>query len=60
VKNLTKGWATSLIGLVLIGSALASVFTKGLTWVDASVPIALGIGLLFAPDPTIKKINKND
>jgi len=58
LKNVTKGWRTSLIGAVLIIAAIVSVFAKGVTWVDATVAISVGIGLLFAPDDAIKKANK--
>lgn len=59
LKNITKGWRTSIIGLVIIIAALVSVFTKeGVTWVDAVVAISVGIGLLFAPDDAIKKANQ--
>ena len=59
LKNVSKGWRTSLIGLVIIIAAVISVFTKeSVTWVDAVVAISVGIGLLFAPDDAIKKANK--
>ena len=55
MKNVTKGWKTSIIGLVIIGGAIASVFMGKADWTSASVAIATGIGLLFAPDTIIKK-----
>jgi hypothetical protein len=59
LKNITKGWRTSVIGLVIIIAALVSVFTKeSVTWVDAVVAISVGIGLLFAPDDAVKKANQ--
>ena len=58
VSNVTKGWRTSLIGTVIVIAAVVSVFAKDVTWVDATVAISVGIGLLFAPDDAIKKANK--
>jgi hypothetical protein len=57
-KNVTKGWKSSLIGVAIIIAALVSVFAKDVSWVDATVAISVGIGLLFAPDDAIKKANK--
>jgi hypothetical protein len=42
----------------MIIAAIASVFVKEATWVDATVAISIGIGLLFAPDDAIKKANQ--
>jgi hypothetical protein len=58
LANVTKGWRTSIIGAVMIIAAIASVFVKEATWVDATVAISIGIGLLFAPDDAIKKANQ--
>jgi hypothetical protein len=57
-NNVTKGWKSSLIGVAIIIAALVSVFAKDVSWVDATVAISVGIGLLFAPDDAIKKANK--
>ena len=58
LRNVSKGWRTSLIGVAIIVAAMVSVFTKDVTWVDAIVAISVGVGLLFAPDDAIKKANK--
>ncbi len=58
LKNVAKGWKTSIIGLVIIIAALVSVFAKDANWTDAIVAISVGIGLLFAPDEAVKKANK--
>ena len=58
-SNVTKGWKTTTIGLILIIGAIVSVFTKEeITWVDATVAISIGIGLVFAPDSAVEKANK--
>jgi hypothetical protein len=44
--------------VAIIIAALVSVFAKDVSWVDATVAISVGIGLLFAPDDAIKKANK--
>lgn len=46
------------MGLVLIISAIVSVFVSGITWVDAIVPISLGLGFLFSKDEWVNKIIK--
>jgi len=51
LQNVGRGWITSLIGLVIIIAALASVFTKHATWGDAALGMAVGVGLLGLPDP---------
>ena len=59
-SNATKGWKTNVIGLALIIGATVSVFTRdSVTWVDASVAISIGIGLVFSPDGAVEKANKN-
>lgn len=59
ISNVTKGWRTSLLGLVIIIAALVSVFTKEMmTWTDAIIAITLGVGLLFSPDDAIKKASQ--
>lgn len=59
ISNVTKGWRTSLVGLVIITAALVSVFTKeSITWTDAIIAISVGIGLMFSPDDAIKKANQ--
>jgi hypothetical protein len=55
MKNISKGWKTSLIGVVIIGAALTSVFFEK-TWAEASLGLAIGVGLLFAPDTVLSKI----
>jgi len=58
MSNVTKGWKTTSIGVVVIGAAIASVFTGKADWTGASIAIATGIGLVFAPDTIIDKITK--
>ena len=54
MKNV-KEWKTTLLGLIIIGGALASVFLGKSDWTGAMVVITLGIGLVFSPDSIIKK-----
>lgn len=56
--RLIKSWKTSFLGLVLIGAAIASVFTAGTTWVDSIVPISLGLGFLMSKDEWVNKVIK--
>lgn len=56
--NIFQSWKTSIIGFALIISAIVSVFNiKSASWTDASLPIAIGIGLLLSPDTLLDKIN---
>lgn len=55
MKNITKGWRTTLIGIAMIGGGIASVLTGKSDWTGAAIAISMGIGLLFTPDEIIKK-----
>ena len=60
MKNVYKGWKTTVIGLAMIGGAIASVFVKNVSWTEASIGVSVGAGFLFAPDTFIDKlIGKN-
>ena len=52
VKNVTKSWRTTLLGVVVIAAAIVSVFVvEGITWFpDASLGVGLGTLLLLSPD----------
>jgi hypothetical protein len=56
LKNITKGWKTTAVGLVIIIAALISVFVKDITWADSTIAILIGLGLVFAPDDAINKL----
>lgn len=56
-KNL-KAWKTTTIGLLLIFASIASVFFQVGTWIDTTIPVCLGIVLLFAPDNIVEIIKK--
>lgn len=53
-----KNWRTSVIGLGLVLAAVVSVFTSGVSWVDAIVPISLGLGFIFSKDEWVNKVIK--
>lgn len=57
MKNIVTGWKTTLIGIAIIGTALASVF-MGKTWMDASIGLGIGVGLMFAPDTILSNVTK--
>ena len=57
MKNIAA-WKTTLIGLILIGGGLASVFTGKADWAGALVIIGAGIALVFSPDTFIDKLMK--
>jgi hypothetical protein len=58
MKNVMD-WKTSLMGLVIIGGSLASVFMGKADWTGAVVVITLGVGLVFSPDSILKKNDKS-
>lgn len=51
IKNVNKGWVTSLAGYLVIFACLVSVFMKQATWADAALGMAVGITLLGLPNP---------
>lgn len=58
-KNVKTGWKTTIIGIVLLAASVASVFlVDGINWLDASIGVALGIGMLFTPDDIIRRIGQ--
>lgn len=67
MKNVIKGWKSTVIGLLIIGTSIFSIFrVNSITWTDILVPLSMGITLLFSPDTLINKIssyitkNKNE
>jgi hypothetical protein len=56
LRNITRGWETTAVGLVIIIAALISVFVKDITWADFTIAILIGLGLVFAPATAIKKL----
>jgi len=58
MKNVME-WKTSLMGLVIIGGGLSSVFMGKADWTGAVVVITLGVGLVFSPDSILKKNDKS-
>lgn len=45
-----KSWKTSLLGLILVGSAIASVLMGKTNWVDAIVAMTAGFAFVFSKD----------
>lgn len=59
INNCFKSLKTTILGLVIIGLSIYSVFIKdGLTWGDASIPIVIGIALVLSPDSLIKLVRQ--
>ena len=45
-----KSWKTSLLGLILVGAAIASVLMGKTNWVDAIVAMTAGFAFVFTKD----------
>jgi len=49
-ENITKAWITTLIGIVMIVSSIASVYViDAVTWSGATPILILGIVLVISP-----------
>jgi hypothetical protein len=59
LKNIVKSYKTSLLGLLLIAGAIASIFYEKATWTEATGIILIGLGLLLSPDSIKNKINSS-
>lgn len=51
----SKSWKTTLVGCVLVISAIASVLLKITNWVDAIPLIVIALGFIFAEDSRADK-----
>lgn len=57
VKNIYRGWKTTVLGLVLITAGLAYVFINAAPdYILMSILIASGIALLFFPDNLLAQL----
>ena len=58
IKNIFKSLITTTLGIVIIlGSLFSSIFMDN-SWSDSIWGIAVGLGLLFAPDEILKKLKE--
>lgn len=58
INNAYKSIKTTILGLIVIIAAVASIFfSDGMSWWDASVGIAIGLALIFAPDSVLNRLN---
>lgn len=58
INNAYKSIKTTILGLIVIIAAVASIFfSDGMSWWDASVGIAIGLALIFAPDSILNRLN---
>lgn len=55
-SNIVKGIVTTLIGLLITGASIASVFLLSMTWTQVMLPMVIGAALVFCPDTLFKKI----
>lgn len=53
-RNITKAPLTTVVGLLLILAATASVLTGKTTWAEAVVVYPIALGLLTSRDPKQK------
>ena len=52
-----KQWKTTLIGSIILGASVISVFFNK-SWADAGIGICIGTLFLFAPDTIIDNATK--
>ena len=58
-KNVTQGWKTTAIGVIILAAAIASIFfVENVGWTDAAIGIAIGLGLVFSPDDILSRIKE--
>ena len=62
MKEVIKGWKTTLLGLTLIGVGIAYVLLKEVPdYIILCLLIGSGIGFVFSPDDVLKLLkNKSD
>ena len=51
IDRIFKNWKTSLLALILILTAILSVFMKISTWTEVGAFLGLSMALFFAKDP---------
>jgi len=56
VTNIWKSLITTSLGVVIILGTLFSSIVMNNSWSDSVWGIAVGLGLLFAPDEILKKL----
>lgn len=54
MRNIVAGWKTTLLGLIIIASAIAYIFIVQESKVfQFAILLIVGIGFLFAPDTIV-------
>ena len=56
ITNIWKSLITTSLGVVIILGSLFSSIMMNNSWSDSVWGIAVGLGLLFAPDEILKKL----
>jgi hypothetical protein len=56
ITNIWKSLITTSLGVVIILGTLFSSIVMNNSWSDSVWGIAVGLGLLFAPDEILKKL----
>ena len=56
VQNIYKSLITTILGIVIILGSLFSSIIMNNSWSDSVWGIAMGLGLLFAPDTMLIKL----
>jgi len=51
IDRIFKNWKTSILGFLLILSAIVSVYMKLSTWTEAGAFLGLSVALFFSKDP---------
>jgi hypothetical protein len=57
IRNIYKGWKTTIIGTILIGAALAYIFINATPdYILMSILLASGVAMLFFPDNLLQQL----
>jgi len=60
ISNAKCGYKTTILGVVLLISAIMSIFNTEATWMEITPIVLIGVGLIISPDKIKDKINNKD
>jgi len=60
ISNAKCGYKTTILGIIILISAIISIFMTQATWMEITPIVIIGIGLIISPDKITDKINNKD